>query len=105
MEGIRVFEIKAGHMIVAMYVHTFLHLSKYATDLIDTEAKRVKKFINGLNPAYKKMVMAGQQPTIFVDVVDKVYTAEEVHREEIVVNTKRSKSSWFKKGGHFKKKQ
>lgn len=44
---------------------------------------------------YKKMVVAGQKPPLFDEAVDKAYTAEEVHREEIAMNTsaKRSGSS------------
>ena len=86
--------LKQGQMTVAVYVHTFLQLSKYATDLVDTEEKKVKRFLNGLNPSYKKMVMAGLKPTLFDDAVDKAYTAEEVHREKMGVNSaKRSESS------------
>ena len=91
-------------MTVAVYVHTFLQLSKYATDLIETEEKKIKWFINGLNPAYKNMVMTGQKPTLFGDAVDKVYMAKEVHREETtIISAKRSGSSWFIKGGQFNK--
>lgn len=94
-------------MTVAVYVHTCLQLSKYATDPIDIETKKVKRFINSLNPAYRKMVVAGQKPTLFDDAVDKGYAVEEVYKEKIAMNarTKRSGSSWFKKGGQFNNKK
>ena len=92
-------------MTVAVYVYTFLQLSGYAIDLVDTEEKRLKRFINGLNPVYKKIVVACQKPTTFDDAIDRAYTAEEVHEEELNMNTKRSGRLWFKKGGQFKNKK
>ena len=41
---------KQGQMSVSAYVHTFLQLAKYAPDLVDTEEKKVKRFLNDLNP-------------------------------------------------------
>ena len=68
--------LKQGQLVVSAYVHTFLQLSKYATDLVDTEDKKVKRFFKGLNPTYKKMVLASNKPTTFDDAVDRAYTAE-----------------------------
>ena len=100
--------LKQGQMIVAVHVHTFLHLSEYAIDLIDSEAKKVKRSLNGLNPAYKKIVVACHKPTTFDDAIDRAFTAEDMHREEMVEDTKSNSSSttssWFKKGGKFKNK-
>lgn len=100
--------LKQGQITVLAYVHTFLQLSKYATDLVDTAAKKVKRFLNGLNPTYKKMVVALNKPTIFDVAVNRAFTAEEVYREEATKNAKRSSSvttsSWVKRGGQFKNK-
>ena len=102
--------LKQGQMTVSVYVHTFSQLSKYTTDLVDTETKKVKRFLHGLNPTYKKMVVASNNPTTFGDAVDKAFMAEEVYREELVENAKSSSSgtttgSWFKRGGgQFKNK-
>lgn len=49
--------------------------------------------------------MACEKPTTFDDAIDRAYTAEEVHREELTMNTKRSGCLWFKKGGQFKNKK
>ena len=94
---------------MSVYVHTFLQLSRYATDLVDTKEKKVKRFLHGLNLTYKKMVMASNKPTTFGEAVDRAFTVEEVHREEMTENSKRSSSgttgSWFKKGvGQYKNK-
>ena len=101
--------LKQGQMTVSIYVHTFLQLSKNAIDLVDTEEKKVKRFLHGLNPTYKKMVLASNKPNTFSDAVDKAFTAKEVRREEIAENAKKSSNgttgSWFKKGGgQFKNK-
>ena len=89
---------------MSTYVHTFLQLSRYATDLVDTETKKVKRFLHGFSLTYKKMVMASNKPTTFDDAIDRSFTAEEVHREEMAKNSKRSgggtiTGSWFKRGG------
>ena len=67
--------LKQGQLTVSAYVHIFLKLSKYATDLVDTEAMKIKQFIAGLNPEYKTIVFAGQKPTMFDNVVDRAFTA------------------------------
>ena len=84
--------LKQGQMTVSIYVHTFLQLSKYATDLVDTEEKKVKRFLQGLNPTYKKMVLASNKPNTFSEAVDRAFTAKEVHREEMAENAKKSSS-------------
>ena len=68
--------LKQGQMTVSAYVHIFFRLFKYATDLVVTEAKKVKRFIAGLNPKYKTIVLVGQKPTSFDDAIDGVFTAE-----------------------------
>ena len=78
---------------MSAYVHIFLKLSKYATDLVDTEAKKVKRFLNGLNPTYKKMIVASNKPTTSDDVVDRAFTTEEGHREEAIENENAKRSS------------
>ena len=64
-------------MTVAMYTHTFLQLSKFAKELVDTEAK-VKRFIGGLHPTYEEHVVMYKRPETFNEAIDKAYTAEEM---------------------------
>lgn len=45
-------------MTVATFVHTFLQLSMFAKDLVDTEEKKVKRFIGGLHPMYEEHVVS-----------------------------------------------
>ncbi|XXG85952.1 hypothetical protein AAC387_Pa11g0946 [Persea americana] len=66
-----------------------------------------RKFV----PEHVRQKKEANRPTTFDDAVDRAYTAEEVHREELAENesTKRSSGekstgSWFKKGGRFKDK-
>ena len=50
-------------------------------------------------------MVAGHKPTTFDDAVDRVFTAEEIHREKTAANTKISGDSWFKNGGQSKDKR
>ena len=47
--------LKQGQLTVSTYVYTFVKLSRYATDLVDTEAKKIKRFIIGLNQSAKQL--------------------------------------------------
>ena len=73
-------------------VHTFLQLSKYAEDLINTEEKKVDRFIDGMNPAYVEHVVAFKRPETFDDAVDRGFSSEEVALREKANNFKRNPS-------------
>lgn len=70
--------LKQNQMTVATYVHTFLQLSKFAKDLVDTKEKKVKRFIGGLHPMYEEHVVMYKRPETFDDVVDRAYAVEEM---------------------------
>lgn len=63
-------------MTMAVYVHTFLRLSKYAEDLINTEEKKVDRCIDGLNVAYMEHVVALKRPDTFDDAVESAFSAK-----------------------------
>lgn len=42
---------------------------------------------------YKAIVVAYKKPATFDDVIDRAFTIEEVHREKVAVNTKRTDDS------------
>ena len=91
---------------MAEYVYTFLQLSKYATELVDTEAKKVKRFLLGSNPEYKTIVLAGRRPTTLDGAVDRAYIAEEVQREkEAGAAIAKKDSEGNKKGGRPRHKR
>jgi hypothetical protein len=78
----------------------------WATELVDTEAKKVKRFLLGSNPEYKTIVVAGQKPTTFDGAVDRAYIAEEVQREKEAgaAITKKDREG-NKKGGQSRHKR
>lgn len=81
--------LKQNQMTVAIYIHTFLQLSKFAKDLVDTEEKKVKRFVGGLYPMYKEQVVMCKRPKTFKDTVDKTYTAKEVNIKKRNADPKR----------------
>lgn len=50
--------LKHNQMSVAVHVHAFLQLSKFAKDMVDTKEKKVKRFVGGLHPLYEEDAMA-----------------------------------------------
>ena len=68
--------LKQNQMIVATYVHIFLQLSKFSKDLVDTEEKKVKRFIGGLHLMYEEHVVMYKWAKTFDDAVDRAYTIE-----------------------------
>lgn len=78
----------------------------WATELVDTEAKKVKRFLLGLSPEYKTVVLAWQKPTTSDDAVDRAYTAEEVQREkEAGAAIAKKDGEGNKKGGQSRHKR
>lgn len=89
--------LKQNQMSVATYVHTFLQLTKFTEDLVNTEEKKVKRFVGGLHTLYEEHVVVCMRPETFNDVVDSAYTAEELAIKKRAMDPKRS-SSHFNKG-------
>ena len=92
-----------NQMTVVVYVHSFLQLSKFVEELINTEEKKVKRFTGGLKPMYKDHVVTFQSLATFDDALDRAYTTEELYLENRAMDPKRSSSSFRK--GHQQKKQ
>ena len=65
-------------MTLTTCIHTFLQLSKFAKELVDTEEKKVKRFIDGLHPIYEDHVVMCKRPETFQELVNRVYTVEEM---------------------------
>ena len=77
-------------MAVATYLHTFLQLSKFAKDLVDTKAKKIKRFIGSLHPMYEEHAVMYKRPKTFDDAVDKAYTTEEMAMKKRNADPKKS---------------
>ena len=69
-----------GNMSVVRYVHEFNRLSRYAKEEVNTEAKKQKKFMNGLHP-FLKMQLRLVQTKEFQELVDSAITLENDYRE------------------------
>jgi hypothetical protein len=68
--------LKQNDSLVMRYVREFSVMSHYATDKVDTEEKRKKRFMKGL-PPYMKMQLRLTRPTEFQELVDAVITLED----------------------------
>ena len=64
---------------VLKYVREFSLLSCYSTDELDTEEKRRKRFMKGLNP-YMRMQLLLTKPTEFQELVDAAITLEDDYK-------------------------
>ena len=77
-------------MTVAEYIHEFTHLSRFAPDWVDTEAKKVEQFIEGLRPSIQRDVTMCQRPTTFDDAVERAYYAEQQQQNILLHEPKRN---------------
>jgi hypothetical protein len=60
---------------ILLYVIEFSELSRYAPDEVDTEEKRVKRFMKGLNP-YMRMQLRLTRHHKFQELVDSAITLD-----------------------------
>ncbi|XXG82766.1 hypothetical protein AAC387_Pa10g0658 [Persea americana] len=63
-------QLKQGSMSVLEYVTKFERLGRYARELIDTEQKKIAKFLEGLNPKLMRDVTCKTPPREFQISVD-----------------------------------
>ena len=86
--------LKQGDMTVLQYVTKFERLSRYAPELVDTEEKKVVKFLEGLNPILEQHVTCVVLPATFKEAVKKAYKFEDIHNKIIQdVQRKRQQAS------------
>jgi hypothetical protein len=64
---------------ILRYVREFSELSRYALDEVDTEEKRVKRFMKGLNP-YMRMQLCLTRHHKFQELVDTAITLEDDYK-------------------------
>ena len=60
-------QLKQGSMTVLEYVTKFERLGRYARELIDTEQKKITKFLEGLNPILMRDATGVVPPATFDD--------------------------------------
>ncbi|XP_057497363.1 uncharacterized protein LOC130782081 [Actinidia eriantha] len=77
-----------GDMTVSEYAIKFQSLSRFAPDLVNTEAKKCKRFENGLNPSFRLYVIS-QRIRNFSNLLDCVRRVEPKREQR-----KEFKGSW-----------
>lgn len=75
--------LKKKLMTVGEYIHEFTRLSCFAPESMDTEEKKVDRFVEGLRPSIQKDVTMCQRPGTYDDVVDRAYWSEEQHQNVV----------------------
>ncbi|XP_027184013.1 uncharacterized protein LOC113782320 [Coffea eugenioides] len=68
-------KLKQGLLSMAKYEERFTKLSKFAPELVVTERKRIRRFIQGLNVEIQES-LAAAQITTFTDALDKAQRVE-----------------------------
>jgi hypothetical protein len=67
-----------GNKKLGEYVHQFTELSRYAPDDVNTEEKKVEKFMEGLHP-FLRMHLRPHMITKFQDLVNRAIVLEDEH--------------------------
>ena len=76
-------QLKQGNMTVLEYVTKFERLGRYARELIDTEQKKITKFLEGLNPILMKDAIGVVPPATFDKAVKRAYKFEDINNQII----------------------
>ena len=97
-------------MTVIEYETKFTKLSRFAVHMVDTDDKKARRFIGGLNSNIRRMVT--QRGITYEEAVDKALTQEEENQKyrmekelEIGIRGKRSHPMPNQKGGQPWKQQ
>jgi hypothetical protein len=84
-------DLKQGTSTMMNYIKEFNRLSRYASDEVSTDAKRVKRFLRGLDP-YAAMQMKLTKPRNFQELMDTAITWENDYQ---LVQMRRQKKAKF----------
>ncbi|WVZ97507.1 hypothetical protein U9M48_043034 [Paspalum notatum var. saurae] len=74
-------KLKQNTMTMQEYIEKFTTLSRYAPEEVNTDPKKCKCFIRGLNPEIKSIVHSNEAPS-FATLINRVIQIEEDKREE-----------------------
>ncbi|KAK1679653.1 hypothetical protein QYE76_040501 [Lolium multiflorum] len=73
-------ELRQNTAPIMQYVRDFNRLSRYAPEDVDTEEKRKKRFMKGMNP-YMKMQLRLARTAEFQELIDSAITFEDDYRQ------------------------
>ncbi|WVZ52557.1 LOW QUALITY PROTEIN: hypothetical protein U9M48_003605 [Paspalum notatum var. saurae] len=74
-------KLKQNTMTMQEYIEKFTTLSRYAPEEVNTDPKKCKCFIRGLNPEIKSIVHSNEAPS-FATLINRIIQIEEDKREE-----------------------
>jgi hypothetical protein len=83
-------DLKQGSSTMMAYIKEFTRLSRYASDEVSTDNKRVKRFLKGLDP-YAAMQMKLTKPHNFQELMDTAITWENDYKLVQMSRLKRAK--------------
>jgi hypothetical protein len=84
-------DLKQGSSSMMSYIKEFTRLSRYTSDEVSTDNKRVKRFLRGLDP-YAMMQMKLTKPHNFQDLMDTTITWENDYRLVQLSRQKKAKT-------------
>jgi hypothetical protein len=84
-------DLKQGSASMMAYIKEFTRLSRYASDEVSTDSKRVKRFLRGLDP-YAAMQMKLTKPRNFQELMDTAITWENDYKLVQMSRLKRAKT-------------
>jgi hypothetical protein len=80
--------LNQGTKIVTQYLHAFNNLSRYASDMVNTDAKKITSFKRGLNPKMMKHVGTNTR-TGFNDFISDYLKQEKNNNVYVVSKTRK----------------
>jgi hypothetical protein len=84
-------DLKQGSATMMAYIKEFTRLSRYASDEVSTDSKRMKRFLRGLDP-YAAMQMKLTKPCNFQELMDTTITWENDYKLVQMSQLKRAKT-------------
>jgi hypothetical protein len=84
-------DLTQGSATMMAYIKEFTRLSRYASDEVSTDSKRVKRFLRGLDP-YAAMQMKLTKPRNFQELMDTAITWENDYKLVQISQLKRAKT-------------
>jgi hypothetical protein len=84
-------DLKQWSASMMAYIKEFMRLSRYASDEVSTDSKRVKRFLRGLDP-YAAMQMKLTKPRNFQELMDTAITWENDYKLVQMSRLKRAKT-------------
>lgn len=90
--------LKQGNSSINEYLSKFNHLARYATDEVDIDKKKIRKFLKGMNVGIKLQLVAHVFPT-FQDMVNRALIVEDTRKEVEIFRKRKMAQTGFQSHG------